>query len=251
MTDYGTGGDVETGFQGESEQLNGTRLNDSLDIQIRHGFIRKVFSILGAQLVTTAMIAVPFVTNADATKVWLRNNPAVPVIALIGLISVMMVMCCCSNLMRQFPYNYLILGGFTICEGLLVGMATIQFTTNSVLIVVGITAVVVCSLIAFAFQTKYDFTGYGPYLMVALLVMILMGFIMMFFSTPFLHTLYSAFGAMLFSFYIVYDTQLIVGGKNAQYSFSVDDYCLAALNIYMDIIQLFLYLLQLFGDRRD
>ena len=57
--------------------------------------------------------------------------------------------------MRVFTTNYLILGAFTVCEGLLVGMATMQFTASSVMIVVGITAAVVGGLMLFATQTKY------------------------------------------------------------------------------------------------
>lgn len=66
-----------------------------------------------------------------------------------------------------------------------------------------------------------------------------------------LYLLYDGFGALLFSGYIVLDTQLIIGGKNARMKIGIDDYCLAALNIYIDIIQLFVYILELFGERRD
>lgn len=62
--------------------------------------------------------------------------------------------------------------------------------------------------------------------------------------------LYAFFGALLFSGFIVLDTQMIVGGKHSKYSFSLDDYCMAAINLYLDIIQLFLFLLELFGDRK-
>lgn len=62
--------------------------------------------------------------------------------------------------------------------------------------------------------------------------------------------MYSGASALLFSMYIVYDVQLIVGGKHKQHQFSLDDYCFAALNIYLDIINLFLHLLRLFGERR-
>ena len=61
---------------------------------------------------------------------------------------------------------------------------------------------------------------------------------------------YSGMGACLFSFYIIYDVQLIAGGKHQAHRFGVDEYVFAALNLYMDIIQLFLHLLRLFGERR-
>merc|ERR1712039_1155852 len=94
-----------------------------------------------------------------------------------------------------------------------------------------------------------DFTGFGIYLLVALVVLIIGGFVLMFFPSPLGQKIYSIFGTLLFSFFIVYDTQLIVGGKHKKHQFSVDDYVFAAINLYLDIINLFLLLLQLFGSR--
>lgn len=46
-------------------------------------------------------------------------------------------------------------------------------------------------------------------------------------------------GALLFSFYLIYDTQLMMGG-NHKYSISPEEYVFASLNIYLDIIMIFL-----------
>ena len=59
----------------------------------------------------------------------------------------------------------------------------------------------------------------------------------------------STVGALLFSAFIVHDTQLIVGGKKRQ--FDTGDYVLGAMSLYMDIVNLFLYLLRLFGELQD
>ncbi len=40
-------------------------------------------------------------------------------------------------------------------------------------------------------------------------------------------------------------------GGNKKVSISPDDYVFAAINLYLDVIQLFMYLLSLFGDRRN
>jgi FtsH-binding integral membrane protein len=61
--------------------------------------------------------------------------------------------------------------------------------------------------------------------------------------------LYAGGGCLLFSFYLVYDTQLILGGQHKKYQFSVDDYVFAALNLYLDIINLFIFILQILGSR--
>jgi FtsH-binding integral membrane protein len=47
----------------------------------------------------------------------------------------------------------------------------------------------------------------------------------------------------VFGFYLIYDTQLIVGGK--RYELDYDDYIIGALMIYIDIIALFVELLQI------
>lgn len=50
-------------------------------------------------------------------------------------------------------------------------------------------------------------------------------------------------GAVLFSIYLIFDLQLIMG--NGELAIEPDEYVLATLNIYLDVINLFLYILQL------
>jgi FtsH-binding integral membrane protein len=56
---------------------------------------------------------------------------------------------------------------------------------------------------------------------------------------------YACLGAFLFSIYIIFDTQLIVGRHT--FSYSLDDAYFAAINLYLDIINLFLFILQILG----
>ena len=60
---------------------------------------------------------------------------------------------------------------------------------------------------------------------------------------------YGAAGALVFSLYLVYDTQLMLGGKH-KYALSPEEYIFAALNLYLDIINLFLYILMIVGAAR-
>ena len=105
-------------------------------------------------------------------------------------------------------------------------------------------------LVAFATWTTIDFTGFGIYLYVALWVLLLFGFVSVFINSPATQIAYSLLGTLLFCFYIVYDVQLIIGG-NHSVRFSVDDYVMAALMLYLDIIQLFLFILRLLGDSNN
>ena len=61
--------------------------------------------------------------------------------------------------------------------------------------------------------------------------------------------IYSCLGALIFSFYIVYDTQLIIGGKHTKYKYDDEDYVIAALSLYLDIINLFIYILEILNKK--
>ena len=52
----------------------------------------------------------------------------------------------------------------------------------------------------------------------------------------------------IYSLYLIIDTQLIMG--NRKNSLTLDNYVLGAILLYIDIIQLFLNLLRIFGERR-
>jgi len=91
----------------------------------------------------------------------------------------------------------------------------------------------------------------GGVLLAVLVVFILFGFIAAFFpKSRTLNLVYAAIGAIIFSMYIVYDTQIMVGGKH-KYSLSPEEYVFGALNLYLDIINLFMYILSIIGNSRN
>jgi len=229
------------------------------DTEIRHGFVRKVYGILGSQLILTAALGGAVMQYG---QVLLKTNPTLVLTMLFGSMAISLIMMfvfiCCPDTMRKTPQNYALLLLFTLAESVMVGFICIQYTTQSVIICLGITALVTLGLTLFACQTKYDFTGMGPYLFCAVLVLMGFSFVMMLGSMLGISSesmrgaqlVYAAAGTLIFSMFIVYDTQLIIGGKHAKHRFGIDDYCMAAISLYIDIIQLFLMLLQLFGNRR-
>ena len=65
----------------------------------------------------------------------------------------------------------------------------------------------------------------------SILMLYCAGFMTIFFHDRLLHLVYAALGTLVFSLYLVFDTQLILGGKHKKYQFSIDDYVFAALNV--------------------
>lgn len=69
-------------------------------------------------------------------------------------------------------------------------------------------------------------------------------------KTKTLTLVYASLGALLFSLYLIYDTQLMLGGKH-KYTVSPEEYVFAALNLYLDVINIFIYILTIIGASRD
>ena len=235
-------GGAETG-----EDLSGMGAFSSKAVRL--GFIRKVYSILSVQLIITFGFILIFVLN-DGSKMWAAQNRGLLFLAFgVGIVS-MLTLACCGSVRRKFPHNFICLGIFTLAQSFMLGFVTAFYKTQIVMLAVVMTAVVCIGLTIFAFQTKIDFTVFTGVAFVGLMILMVMGFILMFFKIPFLQTLYAAFGALLFSVYLIIDTQMIVGG-NHKNQISPEEYIFGAITLYTDIINIFMFLLQLLGSSND
>ncbi|XP_050730520.1 protein lifeguard 1-like [Eriocheir sinensis] len=235
-------------YESYNDPLTGGNMEFS-DKSVRMGFIRKVYMILMAQLVVTFGMVALFTLSSDV-KQFVKTTPALFYVALVGTLVCMIALSCCGNLRRRTPHNYIFLGIFTICEGFLLGTAAASFTQSEILIAVGVTVVVTLSLTLFAFQTKFDFTGCGMFVFVSLIVLLLFGILALIFQSQILNLVYSCLGALLFSFFLVFDTQLMLGGRH-KYSLSPEEYVFAALTLYLDVINIFMYILSIIGNARS
>lgn len=209
---------------------------------IRKAFIRKVYLILTVQLAITMAFISLFVYHEPA-KLWTLQNPWVAITAFVVMFAVLIVMACCGDIRRKTPHNFIFLALFTVAQGLMLGIVTIRYDANEVMTAVGITCAICFGLTIFSLQTKWDFTMMGGFLFVGLLVVFIFGFVVALFPGSAARAVYSACGALLFSLYLVYDTQIMMGGKH-RYSISPEEYIFASLNLYLDIINIFLFILR-------
>ena len=237
--------DIESGLLWSSDSPIGST-------SVRAKFVQKVYSLLAVQLLATVAIAAPFVMGDPFTvQQFIATNLWFLYLSMAVTMGVMIAFACAPDLMRRYPTNYILLALFTAAEGVSVGIVSSMYTTSSVLVCLSLVLVVVVVLSAVAANTKIDLTrSLWPYLLAATVVMMAAGLLLMFFPSQTGTTIYAAMGALLFSVYLVFDTQMILGGKR-EMQYSVDDYVPATIALYVDIISLFIYLLQLFGDRRD
>jgi len=218
------------------------------DKNIRRAFIRKVYAILMVQLLITGGIIALFLYEENIAR-FSQEHPEMMIVSAVGTLVLTIVLVCCDNCRRMWPMNFILLITFTVLEGWMLGTVCSFFEIDDVLIAAGICAAVCLALTIFAFQTKWDFTAMGGILLASLVILMMFGLFTTFYGGEILHLVYSALGALVFSFYLVYDTQMMIGG-NHKYSLSPEEYIFAALSIYLDVIQLFLYILQMLGKRK-
>jgi FtsH-binding integral membrane protein len=217
------------------------------EVPLRLGFIRKVLGLLAIQLSIT--VAVCFIALIfPPYKEWLLTGRYTLIAALIGAITVGLTLVCCNEVAREVPTNYILLLVFTICEAYLVSYACVKTSPRVVIMAGALTIAMTISLFIYAVTTDTDFTMAGGTLFVLGAALSLFAIFLFFIKSPFLETLYSVLGVLLYGFYLIYDIQLLVGkGKNR---LSYDDYIVGSLQIYIDIIFIFIQLLKLLtGDK--
>lgn len=147
---------------------------------------------------------------------------------------------------KSYPTNLLFLGGFTLLEAYSVSVIVSFYQTSIVLQAVLITAGLFVGLTLFSCQTKYDFTSWIPYLGIALWGLILVGFMSMFFPrSSGVELAWSGVSALIFSGYILVDTQLIMR------HYHVEEEIAAAISLYLDIINLFLAILRILNSQQN
>jgi FtsH-binding integral membrane protein len=142
--------------------------------------------------------------------------------------------------------NLFFLAGFTGLEAYAVSVVVSFFDSKPVLQAVLLTAGIFIGLTLFACQTKYDFTSWMPYLFGGLWALILFGFVGAFFPWGSKSELiYGGLGALVFSGYILVDTQLIMR------HYHVEEEIAAAISLYLDVINLFLAILRILNSQQN
>lgn len=150
------------------------------------------------------------------------------------------------------PLNYLLFVLFAFITGVtlvpLIALFVTQFDGFGIIIKALLaTTLMFCGTAVFGFFTKINLTGLRGFLWTSLIGMIIVSVIGIFvpWGNQF-EMIFSFFGVVLFGGYIMYDIQQIKGS-----SLSDSNPLDVALRLYLDIFNLFLFVLRLMGSSRD
>ncbi|KAK9160864.1 hypothetical protein Syun_007205 [Stephania yunnanensis] len=209
---------------------------------LRWGFIRKIYAILSIQMLLTVAVAA-VVVFVHPIAPFFVSSPAGLAVYIVLCFTPLIVLCPLYYYHQKHPVNLILLAVFTVAMSFVVGLSC-AFTKGKVVLEAAIlTAVVVVSLTLYTFwaaKRGHDFNFLGPILFCSLLVLFVFGLIQLFFPLGKISVMiYGALGALIFSGYIIYDTDNLIK------RYSYDEYVWAAVSLYLDIINLFLSLLTL------
>ncbi|NXY25339.1 LFG3 protein, partial [Atrichornis clamosus] len=216
------------------------------DRKVRHTFIRKVYAIISLQLLVTVGIISVF-TFVHPVRSFVQRNVAIYYASYAVFLVTYLVLACCQGPRRRFPWNIILLSIFV--SGCIVPSVHSMYQTKAVLIAMLITAIVAIVVTIFCFQTKAR-RGTHPALPLegARCGKLRPGSpcpCPLPAQVPWLHMLYAAIGAIAFTLFLAYDTQLVLG--NRKNTLSPEEYIYGALTIYTDIIYIFTFILQIVG----
>eukprot|EP00928_Gymnodinium_smaydae_P032471 TRINITY_DN23509_c0_g1_i2.p1 TRINITY_DN23509_c0_g1~~TRINITY_DN23509_c0_g1_i2.p1 ORF type:complete len:287 (+),score=51.70 TRINITY_DN23509_c0_g1_i2:114-974(+) len=254
---YGRQQDVESGEEEEGTELgqcassaelaepckhaaSQPAANSIVEQEIRAGFIRKVFGILAAQM-TLTMFTCAIAMAVPAVRSFFVRMMAAPYANLMIFIPAICVLCALQANKDKHPTNYYLLWAFTALMSVsIAGICAVYQQAGLgylILQAFGITAACFFGLSMYAFKSGKDFGWMGGILSMGLMGMIMCGFFGWLFGFSG-GLLYPLFGVVLFCGYIVYDTHRVMREHGP------DDAILASIELYLDILNLFLYVLE-------
>jgi uncharacterized protein len=235
--------------QGNRWTARATMPQVGIDVGLREYMLR-VYNYMAAGLAITGVVAYLAVASG-----FYRTIAATPVLYwVLALAPLGLVFLLAARIQKMSlgaaQLTFWIYAGMV---GLSLSILFMVYTGASIAQTFFITATTFLAMSLYGYTTKTDLAKFGSFLIMGLIGIVIAGLVNLFFHSPALQFAISAIGVVVFVGLTAWDTQRIkemywegdgaeVAGKKA---------VMGALALYLDFINLFVMLLQLFGTRRD
>ncbi len=198
-------------------------------------FIKQTYQLFAASLLAATAGAYVGIGMAEVISSWFFGLVILEFGLLFGLYAAK----------KKAGLNLVLLFGFTFISGLTLAplLSSILGTAGGAGIVANafmLTTVAFGGLSIFAMNTKRDFSVMGKMLFITLIVVVVASLLNIFFQSPLIQVVIASVSAILFSAFILYDTQNIIKGH---YETPIE----GAIALYLDFLNLFVSLLQILG----
>ena len=213
-------------------------------------FLRRVFAWMFTGLVITGVVSAVVGSNESLMQEINTNGTLVIGVVIAQIALVLVLIFALPKISPALGVALFFLYAATV--GVTFAMIFQLYTTESVYTTFGITALMFGSLAAWGYFTDIDLTRLRPILIGALIGLILATIVNIFFASSTLYWITTYAGVIIFAGLTAYDMQKLkkiseqgVSGTDGQ---RLSIY--GALSLYLDFINLFLFLLRIFGQQR-
>lgn len=226
--------------------------DNRIDIDLRqsNNFLRKVFLYMALGIFITLAITTYLMFTRPAFLYYVFKYFAILMIVEVGMVFSLSlgINKISSGVARILFLVYSAINGLTLTA---VGF---MYDELSILYALTITFVIFVVTAIFGYTTQEDLSKYRRFFMIGLISLIIMGLINMFLGVGPLYWIQTIVGVVIFSGLIAFDVNRI---KNMAYQISYENGeavdklgIIGALQLYLDFINLFLYILRIFGRKK-
>ena len=213
--------------------------------------MESIYNVAGVQQVrrgtlvgqVMGLLAFSLLFTAGGALLGRQLGPGVILISIVGSIGTLIALYFTKN---KPGLNLGLFYAFSVFEGMALGLIVESYLASGqgavVVNAAATTGGLVLLLGTYAWTTRRDLSGLSGYLLAGLLAVIVASVVGIFLQATLFHLILSAATALLFSGFVLYDIQRLRYAEGAQ-----SDAVLLAVSIYLDIFNLFLAILRLFG----
>lgn len=236
----------------QNEYASTTQVSSEANIRT---FLSNVFTYMAGAMAITGVIAYLFGTNMNLISYLVNPETGMTILGyavMFAPLAFVLVMSFAFNKLSSFALLGLFVA-YSAVMGMSMSFIFLIYTGSSIASTFGITAATFGVMAILGYTTKQDLTKFGAILFMALIGIIIASVVNIFLGNGMLDIVISCIGVLIFTGLTAYDVQKLKRiGSGVEYgSESTNKLAImGALNLYLDFVNLFMFLLRLFGDRR-
>lgn len=234
-----------------------TRSSIYYDEGLRQYFL-KIYSLMSGALVVTAISAFALPAIPALTQMMYHITPYGQIMGMTGIGWLISFAPLGIALFFAFGIHkietktaQMLLWVYAVLMGMSLSSLGLLYTGTSLVKTFFVCAATFCGMSLYGYTTKKDLTSMGSFLYMGLMGLIIASLVNLFMQSPAIEFALSFIGVIIFTGLIAYDTQklkdLYFSGADGSGKTGI----VAALTLYLDFINLFIYLLRFMGQRRD
>lgn len=230
-------------------------VSQNRDLEMQAAFpvlMRKVYTWMTLALVLTGLTAYGVATSPGIMMALYSNSALMWGLVIAEFVLVIGISAAINRL--SLATATLMFVAYSVINGAMLSSIFMIYTAASIASVFFITAATFAVMALIGYTTKTDLTSVGKLLFMALIGLVIATIVNMFIGSSTLTMICSYVGVLIFVGLTAYDSQkiknMLMQAPDAGES-SQKLALLGALTLYLDFINLFIYLLRIFGDRRD